>query len=185
MSKYQDLTDEELVEIIRTKDKEAYQELVVRYQKKLIRYASYLLNDNQQAEDPVQNAFLKAYINLNSFNTKHKFSSWIYRIVHNESINYAKKQRQHLSLDEKANQLTELSNKTEEEELKELVKNSLAKLPLEYRAPLALFYLEGLKYEEISDVLRLPVSTVGTKINRAKKQIKTVLSKKGATVYAR
>ena len=85
------LSDEELVVQIRTKNKERYSDLVKRYQDKLMRYATYLLHDEQKALDVVQESFIKAYVNLNGFDTKKKFGSWIYRIVHNEAMNSAKK----------------------------------------------------------------------------------------------
>ena len=86
-------TDEELVEIVRSEDKELYSELVYRYEDKLVRYANYLIGDEHKAADAVQEAFIKAFINIKSFDLKKKFSSWIYRIVHNESINLVKKDK--------------------------------------------------------------------------------------------
>ena len=87
------LSDEEVVEITRTKNKETYAEIIKRYQKKLMRYATYLLNDDDKAADVVQESFIKAYENLNSFNSNKKFSSWIYRIVHNQAINLINKHK--------------------------------------------------------------------------------------------
>ena len=87
------LSDEEVVEITRIKNKEAYAEIIKRYQGKLMRYAKYLVSDDERASDAVQDAFIKAYINLNSFDTKRKFSSWIYRIVHNETMNLMNKHK--------------------------------------------------------------------------------------------
>ena len=85
------LKDQEIVDLIRTKDKELYSELVKRYEDKLMRYALSIVGNEQKAADVVQQSFIKAYVNLQSFNLKKKFSSWIYRIVHNEAINEIKK----------------------------------------------------------------------------------------------
>ena len=85
------LSDEELVELVRTKDQELYAHIVNRYQNQLLRYSTYLIGDSDKAQDAVQTTFIKAFQNLQSFNTNKKFSSWIYRICHNESINLAKK----------------------------------------------------------------------------------------------
>ena len=93
MQELQKYSDEELVEIIKSKDKEIFAEIIKRYEKKLLRYANYLLNDSDKASDVVQESFIKAYVNLNSFNNKFKFSSWIYRIVHNEAINHINKNK--------------------------------------------------------------------------------------------
>lgn len=73
MSKNENQTDEELVIIIRSKDKEFYEEIVRRYQERLFRYVVYLTGSKQKTIDIVQETFIKAYINLNSFNTKKVF----------------------------------------------------------------------------------------------------------------
>ena len=67
------MTDEELIEVIRSSDKERYAEIVSRYQGRLFRYAVYLVRDDDKAADVVQSAFIKAFVNLNGFNTKKKF----------------------------------------------------------------------------------------------------------------
>ncbi|KKQ24461.1 MAG: RNA polymerase sigma-70 factor, ECF subfamily [Candidatus Roizmanbacteria bacterium GW2011_GWC1_37_12] len=92
------MSDEELITKIRTKDKELYAEIIRRYEAKLLRYANYLINDKDKAADIVQEAFIKAYINLNGFEVKKKFSSWIYRIVHNQAVNFIKKNKKEVPL---------------------------------------------------------------------------------------
>src|SRR3989339_464751 len=99
MNNYKNVKDEELVEVIRLKDQELYTLIVKRYQDKLLRYANYLVNDEQQSADVVQEALIKGFINLNSFDKKKKFSSWIYRIVHNEAINFITKNKKAIKLD--------------------------------------------------------------------------------------
>ena len=99
MADVRTLSDEELVTIIRKNDKEQYAEIVRRYQDKLRRYATVLVHDDQRALDIVQESFIKAFIHLQGFNTKKKFSSWLYRIVHNEAINAVKKTRKEVSFD--------------------------------------------------------------------------------------
>ena len=92
-------TDEEIVEIVKNENKESYAHIIKRYQDKLIRYAEYLIGDPDKASDAVQDSFIKAYINLNGFDVKKKFSSWIYRIVHNEAINLIDKNKKTIKLD--------------------------------------------------------------------------------------
>ena len=169
-------TDEQLIEIVRTKDKELYLEIVLRYQKKLLRYALNLVQDKPKAEDAVQESFIKAYINLNSFDLKMKFSSWIYRIVHNQVMNEFNKNKKELSLldnidfESGKNLELDLSKK----EIQEKVNKCINKVSIMYSEPLSLYYIEEKSYEEISDILRLPVSTVGTRINRAKVMLKKI-----------
>jgi RNA polymerase sigma-70 factor (ECF subfamily) len=176
MSDLKKLKDEQIVEMVRTKDKEAYLEIVLRYQEKLLRYARYLIQDKTKAADAVQESFIKAFINLNSFDVKMKFSSWIYRIVHNEAMNIINKSKKQLPLlenvdfDSGKNPELDLSKK----ETQERVNKCIDQMPLMYSEPLSLYYLEEKSYEEISDILRLPIGTVGTRINRAKVIMKQI-----------
>ena len=179
MSELSKLTDEKVVEFTRTKDKEAYAEIINRYQDKLLRYAGYLLNNDDKATDVVQDSFIKAYVNLNSFNSKKKFSSWIYRIVHNEAINLINKHKKEMPLfdnvdfDSGINIEEEFSKK----EITKMVKTCLNELPILYKEPISLHFLEDKSYNEISDILRIPVGTVGTRINRAKALMKKICLK--------
>ena len=173
------LSDEELVIQIRTKDKERYFELVKRYQDKLMRYATYLIHDEQKAMDTVQESFIKAYVNLNGFDAKKKFGSWIYRIVHNEAMNNAKKFVKEIPLTQN---MDFKSDEDPEHDFgkKEIVENTqkcLDQMPVLYSEPLALYYLEDKSYEEISDILRIPMGTVATRINRARGIMKTICQK--------
>lgn len=176
MTDLKKLTDEQIVEIVRTKDKELYIEIVMRYQEKLFRYAINLIQDKPKAEDAVQESFIKAFINLNSFNLKMKFSSWIYRIVHNQVMNMFNKHKkefpllENINFDSGKNLELDLSKK----EIQEKVTKCINKISIMYSEPLSLYYIEEKSYEEISDILRLPVGTVGTRINRAKIMMKKI-----------
>lgn len=173
------MTDEELVKIIRTKDQELYSEVVKKYQDKLYRYVFNIVYDDPRATDIVQQTFIKAFVNLNGFDIKKSFSSWIYRIAHNEAMNLIKKYKKEVSI------LPDFdipsANNVEEEYVKEEtvieVKRCLKDVPILYSEPLSLFYLEDKSYEEISDILRLPTSTVGTRISRAKLLMKEICKK--------
>ncbi|MFH1602141.1 MAG: sigma-70 family RNA polymerase sigma factor [Candidatus Shapirobacteria bacterium] len=178
------LSDEEIVKIVRVGDSDAYREIVLRYQEKLIRYLTFLVGDEYLAADAAQEAFLKAYINLQGFDVKRKFSSWIYRIAHNEAMNLVKKKKREVSLEDNSwieeifKSKSNVEAEFEQKEIRRLVKTSLKKLPLKYRSPLALFYLEEYSYEEIGDILRKPLGTVGTLISRGKKLLKKIVEKK-------
>jgi RNA polymerase sigma-70 factor (ECF subfamily) len=173
------VSDEELVVKIRTHDKERYSEIVKRYQDKLMRYAIYLLRDEQKALDVVQDSFIKAYVNLNGFDVKKKFGSWIYRIVHNEAMNSVKKYHKETPLlqdfDIRSDEDVELD--FSKKEVVQKAQSCLDQMPVLYSEPLALFYLEDKSYEEISDILRIPMGTVATRINRAKGIMKIICQK--------
>lgn len=181
-------SDEALVEMVRSQDQELYAELVGRYQTKLLRYAGYLLRNETAAADVVQEAFIKAFVNLNGFDLKKKFSSWIYRIVHNEAVNYLKKHRREVPLTEPmsnhfASDLPRPEEAFATDDARRLLWECLMESPEKYRAPLTLFYFEGKSYAEIAEILRLPVGTVGTYISRGKKMLRDLCLAKGAEVY--
>jgi len=172
-------TDEEIVDVTRTEDQEQYACLVDRYQHKLLRYALSLLHDEHKAEDVVQEAFIKAFINLNSFDTKKKFSSWLYRIVHNEAMNHLKKHRWEIPFWENFDFASKQNIEEEfaEQELLTALHDRIASLPVLYSAPLSLYYIEEKSYEEISDILHIPMGTVATRMSRAKHQLKKLCQK--------
>ena len=168
--------DEELAKRVQNSDQEAFAVLVERYEEKIRRYGKKFLANGHDIEDLVQDIFLKAYVNIQSFNISMKFSPWIYRIAHNEYINAMKKNSRlpllafdmdalfpNLFAPETADQAAQ------DRELRELVDRGLEKLEAKYREPLVLYYMEDLSYQEISDVLRVPIATIGVRINRAKK----------------
>jgi len=178
MPKYSEISDEKLVEIIRSKDKELYIHIVKRYESKLTRYVRYLVGNEQKSADVVQQTFIKAFINLKGFNARKKFSSWIYRIAHNEAMNEVKKHHREVPIDPNYFLATEtVEEEFDRKELKEKTQKCLGQMPIMYSEPLALYYLDEKSYEEISDILRMPMGTVATRINRAKILMKKICQK--------
>jgi RNA polymerase sigma-70 factor, ECF subfamily len=173
------LSDEEIADKVRTTDTNLFAVIIERYQKKLLHYANSLIKDEDKAVDIVQTSFIKAFVNLNSFNVENKFSSWIYRIVHNEALNLLKKYPGETPL------LDDVDFKSDEDieenliktETKSEVTRCLKELPIIYSEPLVLYYLEDKSYEEISDILRIPMGTVAVRISRGKKLMKNICQK--------
>ena len=179
MSDTSKLSDEDVIVIVRTKDKEAYAEIIKGYQTKLMRYARNIMGDENMGADVVQESLIKTYINLNRFDTKKKFSSWVYRIVHNEAMNALNKRKKQRPMDDRID-LDSGFDLEDEVVKKELVSNThrcLEQMPIIYKEPLSLYYLEDKSYEEIGDILRIPVGTVGTRVNRAKVLMKKLCQK--------
>lgn len=181
----QEMTDEELVIKIRKGDGALFDELVKRYEQKLLRYVNYLTGGKDIANDVVQDTFIKVYINLNSFKTDLKFSSWIYRITHNETMNRLRKYnfkmfQMDIDFVDRFVQAPEnVETQLEREETSKNVTGALDSLPLKYKVPLVLYYMEDKSYDEIGDILRVSTGTVGTLINRGKKRLKDVLVSEG------
>lgn len=185
----QDISDNELIKIIKTRDAERYQEIILRYQGKLFAYLYRLIGNREEAEDLLQDVFIKAYRNMNSYDTKRKFSSWIYRIAHNEAVNHIKRKslKKFISLESVTSTKDKLDSSSPEDnaeiswirkETSQEVDEAIYRLPLKYRQVLILRYYTDKSYEEISDILGKPVNTVGTLIKRAKNKLSTELQDK-------
>ncbi len=183
---YQQKTDEELVSLsLQSKDAFAY--LVDRYQAKLGRYIRRISRfDEEETADVLQDVFIKAYLNLNDFDSKLKFSAWIYRITHNQVISQYRRLKVRpqavIAVEDEsiANKFTDgvdLEHELDQKYSTQVVQAALRKLPYKYQEVLVLRFLEDLSYEEISAILRKPVATVGTLINRAKKELQQLINK--------
>jgi len=136
---------------------------------------------NEESEDILQETFIKAYYNLKSFDLDLKFSSWIYRITHNQTINAHRKNKarpQGNSVDiedhvlENIIQDFDFVEEIDSKYLAKDIKKILDKLDEKYKEILILRFFEEKDYKEISDILKKPMGTVATLINRAKKQFK-------------
>lgn len=181
MSSARNYSDEDLIVLVRTTNKQLYAELMRRYELRLLRYVVYLIGDEQLALDVVQETFIKVYTNAHSFNTTQKFSSWIYRIAHNQAMNAVNRSKTSSKDDIALLQIAGTENVEDtyiQQELHTQLEHCLSKLPVMYREPLVLYFLDEKSYQEISDILRLPISTVGTRINRAKQYVKNICQKK-------
>lgn len=172
-------TDEEIARDVQSGKMESFGILVRRYEAKMMRYSRKFLFGYDDAADVVQEVFLKAYVNIQSFNASKKFSSWLYRIAHNEFINAIKKRgREHLSLFDldtlfphpvaKENIDKEINSR----ELREVLDKILGEVNIKYREVLVLYYFEELNYREIADVLHIPIATVGVRLKRGKQIVK-------------
>lgn len=177
------MTDAELARLS-SNTKEYFSILIERYEKKITRYVSRITRVNKEdQEDIIQNIFIKAYININSFDTSLSFNSWMYRIAHNEVIDWSRKVKTkikygHYDYDnEVLNWAADTNHFLQDLEIKDIRENiekTIHLLELKYREVLYLRYVEDYSYEEISDILKKPSGTIATLINRAKKKFKEI-----------
>ena len=176
------LSDNELVEIIRRGKEEQYEEIIKRYEGKLFAYLYKLINSREEARDILQDVFIKAYKNLYSYDTQRKFSSWLYRIAHNEAVNFIKRKslKKFVSWEsitaakdklDMSSSKEDMERVWEKKEAKKEMDKVLKKLSPKYRQVIDLRYYKEKSYEEISQILKKPVNTVGTLISRAKKKL--------------
>ena len=183
----QKLNDEELVEKS-LQDVEYFACLFERYEKKLVRYILRISSFSlEEADDVLQEAFLKIWKNLNKFDGSLKFSSWAYRIVHNTTVSEWKKSKsygkdQQIKIDDELfgnlpsgiDLAREFQRKDSDKEIRKI----LNALPEKYSAVLVLKFLEEKNYREISDILKKPPGTIATLIHRAKKEFREETGKK-------
>ena len=186
-------TDPELVDAV-LKDKHAFSEIMHRYEAPLRRYIRRLGCVENDLDDALQEIFIKVFMNINDYDPSMKFSSWLYRIAHNETISlFRKKNGQprvlNLSTEDTAEFFEQLADDTDPVELAEkrddarIMRDLLSRLDRKYREVFILRFLEDKSYTEISDILKIPEGTVATLINRGKKELKAGLKAKGI-IYA-
>ncbi len=169
-------SDEAIALLVQEGDLYAFKELVNRYDSKMLRYARRFLFGYDDAQDAIQEVFIKAYRNIQSFDPSRRFSPWLYRIAHNEFINIIKKRgREPIAFFDPDTifphplSLHPPDKELNEEELQQALNASLDKLDLKYREPLILFYFEGMDYKQISSIMHIPTATVGIRLRRGKR----------------
>ncbi|MDP1421777.1 RNA polymerase sigma factor SigW [Peribacillus simplex] len=169
-------------------DHNAFGEIVEIYKDKVFQICFRMLGNRQEAEDLAQEAFVRAYVNIRSFNIQMKFSTWLYRIATNLCIDRLRKKKPDYYLDaevagtEGLNMYSQIASdmaKPEEEveslELQETIQAEIMKLPDKYRSVIVLKYIEELSLKEISEILDLPVGTVKTRIHRGREALRKQL----------
>jgi len=180
--------DNRLVKLIQSGKVDLFAVIIEKYQGKLFAYLYRLIGNREEAEDLLQNVFIKAFENMQSYDVERKFSSWIYRIAHNEAVNHIKRKslKRFISWEDITSTKDKLtSNKSEDgadnlwlrKEAIDEVDEAINKLPIKYKQVLILRYYSEKSYEEISEILQKPVNTVGTLINRAKKKMAEEMEK--------
>ena len=177
--------DQQLVERAQRGDKHAFELLVTKYQRKLIRLLSRFIRDASEVEDVAQEAFIKAYRALPNFRGDSAFYTWLYRIGINTAKNYlvAMGRRAPTSTGMDAEEAEDLGetellqdvntpeNQMMSRQVAETVNQTLEKLPEELRMAITLREMEGLSYEEIASIMSCPIGTVRSRIFRAREAV--------------
>ncbi len=155
-----------------------YGELVERYHAGLIIHCDQLVRDRDEAEDIAQDAFVKAYVQIKTFDpAMARFSTWLYKIATNLAIDYLRKcKRQVVVEDIETIAAATMPIFLEEEERQEIRQAVMKLVPPEYREVIEAYYWEGKSYQQIADERKVPINTVRTWIRRAKAQLKENLS---------
>ncbi len=187
------LTDQEVVLLARGGREAAYRELVRRYERPVFALLFRMVRDRELAEDLAQETFVKALNAIESYRPEFKFSSWIFKIANNAAIDHLRRRElETLSLDgsphaetPEAMQATALQigarqesplDAVEARELGGAIEAAIGRLRPEYRSCILLRHVEGRAYEEIAEILDLPLGTVKTYIHRARNELRLALA---------
>jgi RNA polymerase sigma-70 factor (ECF subfamily) len=183
-------TDEELVKLARDGNAEAYDALFERYKERVYRAVYHLTANREDANDLVQEAFIKAYRSLRGFKGNSSFYTWIYRIAINSALNFTKQRESHpkLSLDvmDEEAQDSEVFRRFKRQrtapeelslgELQERLNKAMQKLSESHRAVVVLHDIEGLSHEEIAKIMKCSEGTVRSRLYYAHQQLQGLLS---------
>jgi len=176
MDDIKDTTDQKLVKLALA-NKQEFLALMQKYEKPLFYYIKRISGfSKEDAEDVLQDTFINIYKNLNAYDDNLKFSSWAYRIAHNQTISEFRKRKTRIHYFYEEKDLINLADNLDNVDSKNIlhlradIESTLAKIPDKYREVLVLKFIEEKDYKEISDILKKPIGTVGTLINRAKKK---------------
>jgi RNA polymerase sigma-70 factor (ECF subfamily) len=173
-------TEEKIIARVKSGDDDAFAHLVESYKNKVFSLAYRILFSWQEAEDVSQEAFIKVYRRLNSFDPKRAgFSTWLYRITYNLCVDYLRKRKYQTTLEEDfaAEDAKGPEQKAIESEQSQKLLEAVSSLSEEYRTPLMLFHFHGLSYQEICEVLDVPMSIVKNRLFRARKILKQMLER--------
>ncbi|HEX2643185.1 MAG TPA: sigma-70 family RNA polymerase sigma factor [Thermoanaerobaculia bacterium] len=185
-------TDAELVASALRGAQEAFREIVVRFERPLYSLISRMVHDPLQAEDLAQEVFVKAFRRLDTYDPERKFSSWLFKIAHNTTIDHLRKgvpetvplqvekdEGPDLSAVLSDDSMEDPAAAVERRQMARALEKTIAALRPEYREVVVLFYVEGASYPEICEVTGLPSGTVKTYLHRARKELAQAMSALG------
>ena len=175
---------ENIIARARRGDAGAFEQLVETYREQVYRIALRMCSNAADADEAAQEAFLAAWKGLPNFRGDSQFSTWLYQLTTHAAIDLMRREKRQIAADD----ITEVSaadpapspqQQAEQSEQREIVRDAILQLAPEQREVVVLRFMEELSYEEIGAVLKLPSGTVKSRLNRAKAQLKDILSKSG------
>lgn len=190
---YSEKSDKELVRLSRRGDERAARELVHRFERPVFSIIYRMVRDRELAEDLAQDTFVRTFNHLDRYDSKYKFSSWLFKIAYNLTVDHLRKREvQTISVHgapdavtPERQEATSVTLQSEEEspddrivakELAGELEEAIAGLREDYRTAILLRHVEGRSYEEIAEIMDIPLGTVKTYIFRARRELREALS---------
>jgi RNA polymerase sigma-70 factor (ECF subfamily) len=190
---YVDVSDQQVVVYAQQGHEDAYRELIARYERPVFTLIFRMVRDRETAEDLAQETFIKVLNNIDRYLPEFKFSSWLFKIANNITIDYLRRrQLDTVSMEGAPDAVSEESKRAtslaiaspgesplqllESKELGEQIEKAIAKLRPEYRACILLRHVEDYSYDEIAEIVKLPLGTVKTYIHRARAELRDALA---------
>lgn len=178
------LTDWEIIESVKHGNQSDYSILVDRYKNKAFSLLKRMLKNEQDAEETLQDSFMKAYNSLNNFKGESKYSTWFYKIVYNTALTKVsskkrKTEREMTSVEDHFDLKSDYDfNISENKDFSEFVNELVNKLPERFSAVITLFYLDEMSCEEIGKVMNVSVSNVKVMLHRSRNALKDLIIEK-------
>lgn len=185
-------TEKDLIDKARNGDQDAFGQLVLTHQNRVYTLCVHMVTDREEAADLAQEAFLKAWRNLSSFQGESSFATWMHRLTTNICLDYLRKQarRQNISvavsLDDEESTWSEPADHTqdpqralEQEERKAALSRALGQLPEHHRRMLLMREVSGMSYQEIADAMDADLGTIKSRIHRAREHLRKILLRDG------
>jgi len=170
------ISDLELVNQSKSGDPEAFSELVRRHQHVVFNVSYRFMRDSALAEDMAQEAFLKAYRLLKGFRGDCSFSTWMYRVTCSVCLTELNRRKRRNEVEQELQYNVETSEEpVENPDMPEMIRRCVRRLPDRYVQIITLYYLKGVSYEEIAQVMNIPMGTLKTWMFRARKQLRGVV----------
>lgn len=185
-----DADETELLERARNGDSQAFGALVERYQRRVVGVAQAVVHNQDDAVELAQETFVRAYENLGKFESRSSFSTWLYRIAANLAIDFRRREGRHQVLrgEDAETEINRIPSprgdsyqETARTELSQRINGALKELTSEHRAVILLREVEGLSYDEISDVLHVPRGTVMSRLHYARSRMREILKDLGGS----
>ena len=180
------MNDERLIDATLAGDKDAFGDLARKYQDRVYNLALPIVGNADDALDVVQETFLQALAHLGSFRRSSRFYTWLYRIAYNCAVGSLRRRGRTTSVDRIVEEIGDRFEspveapdaKSKREDDVQALREALAKLPEEYRAPIVLREIEGANYEQIAEVLEIPIGTVRSRLHRARNALREALERR-------